>query len=182
MSNTKIKCTKCGEELSIDDILRHDIEDKIKSDWNQKEIENKLENARNKFLKNDKYLLNVKANERSMTHKLAEYLQQEFQEWNVDCEYNKDKEEVKRLYRSDQNNRLIPVNVYPDIIVHKRMMEESNLLVIEAKKSSHSKKSIKEDVEKLSLFMQQFNYKYAVQLTFNITKKNIKYDFIVDKK
>ena len=37
------------------------------------------------------------ANERSLTHKLAEYLQCEFPDWHVDCEYNRHGLDVKRL-------------------------------------------------------------------------------------
>ncbi len=44
----------------------------------------------------DKALLAVSANERSITHKLAEYLQTAFPEYNVDCEYNRDGDDPKR--------------------------------------------------------------------------------------
>ena len=39
--------------------------------------------------RHDRELLDVDANERSITHKLAEHLQREFPEWHVDCEYNR---------------------------------------------------------------------------------------------
>ena len=39
--------------------------------------------------RHDRELLAVDANERSITHKLAEHLQREFPEWHVDCEYNR---------------------------------------------------------------------------------------------
>ena len=42
---------------------------------NQQEIKNILNVAKNRFLKNDDYLLSVEANERSITHKFAEHLQ-----------------------------------------------------------------------------------------------------------
>lgn len=53
------------------------------------EIENKLEKSLKRLLKDDFFLLESDAHERSITHKLAEYLQDEFEEWNVDCEYNR---------------------------------------------------------------------------------------------
>ena len=49
------------------------------------------------LLANDGYLLLNDANERSITHKLAEYIQLLMQGWNVDCEYNKHGKNVKRL-------------------------------------------------------------------------------------
>ena len=42
-----------------------------------------------KLRKLDKDLLDINVNERTITHKLAEYLQKHFPEFNVDCEYNR---------------------------------------------------------------------------------------------
>ncbi len=50
-----------------------------------------------RFLKEDSYLSDVNANERSQTHKIAEYLQQILPEYNVDCEYNKNLRQEKTL-------------------------------------------------------------------------------------
>jgi hypothetical protein len=92
------------------------------------------------LLAEDQYLLVNDVNERSITHKLADYLQREFPDTNVDCEYNKNHDDTKRLrlppktdIRSDD---LDAHTVFPDIIVHKRNTDE-NLLVIEVKKSTN---------------------------------------------
>jgi hypothetical protein len=70
-------------------------------------------------------------NERSITHHLAIYLQQEFDCWNVDVEYNRDDHDIKRL----RDLRDVPSDaVYPDIIVHRRGTNYDNFLVIEVKK------------------------------------------------
>ena len=50
-----------------------------------------------KFLKKDSYLSDVYANERSQTHKIAEYLQQILPGYNVDCEYNRKLRQEKTL-------------------------------------------------------------------------------------
>ena len=47
------------------------------------------------LIKNDFYLLEIGTNERSVAHKLAEYLQQEFPNRHVDCEYNRHGERIK---------------------------------------------------------------------------------------
>ena len=67
---------------------------------NNKEISEKIKNAYRKFLKNDSYLLKVGANERSITHRLAIYLEDEFPDYNVDCDYNKKKvsKKVRFIY------------------------------------------------------------------------------------
>ena len=54
-----------------------------------------------KFLKEDSYLSDVDANERSQTHKIAEYLQQILPEYNVDCEYNRNLRQEKTLNFSE---------------------------------------------------------------------------------
>lgn len=49
----------------------------------------------------DRHLLSHDLNERTIAHKLALYLQEEFQEYNVDCEYNRNIDEMnkqKRIY------------------------------------------------------------------------------------
>ena len=45
----------------------------------------------------DHDLLGIDANERSITFRFAMYLQQCFPGWTVDCEYNRDSIEPKRL-------------------------------------------------------------------------------------
>ena len=122
-------------------------------------------------------LLEIDANERTMTHKLAEYLQQEFQEWDVDCEYNRKMKGLKKLPRPPNNFSGLDFwhdtdakTIFPDIIVHKRMSDE-NLLVIEAKKSSSV---IKEDWDqaKLRAFKEQpYNYRTAFFVRFRVGKK-----------
>lgn len=61
------------------------------------EIRRKLRIATEIFLERDRHLLTVKANERSITHKLAIYLEPLFPDWDVDCEYNRDGKNSKRV-------------------------------------------------------------------------------------
>lgn len=104
--------------------------------------------------RHDRELLDVDANERSITHKLAEHLQREFPEWHVDCEYNRRRRESKRLEAK---------TVFPDIIVHRRRTDE-NLLVMEVKKDSGRDDS--GDVKKLKQFTKdpKYRYKYGLLL------------------
>lgn len=97
-----------------------------------------LNSAYRRLLAEDRLLLELDANERSMTHKLAEHLQVELPEWDVDCEYNRDGVDPKRLAgliveaRTDDDQGR---TVFPDIVVHHRNTTD-NLAVIEAKKST----------------------------------------------
>src|SRR5450756_2575994 len=95
------------------------------------QVEASVSEAVNFLIKNDAFLLEYAANERSITHKLAEYLQQRFLSYNVDCEYNRHGVDVKRL--SHECNQENNGRVYPDIVVHLRGNDNHNVLVIEAK-------------------------------------------------
>lgn len=129
-------------------------------------IESLVGTAIDRLLANDGDLLRNDVNERSITHRLASYLQELFPEWNVDCEYNRHHDQTKKLvkYRrriakvTDTNG----ISVFPDVIVHKRMTD-SNLLVIEVKKSTNNDPD-KFDLEKLAAFKEELHYQHALFL------------------
>ena len=123
------------------------------------EVKKRLENAICLLYTKDKYLLEVKINERSITHRLGLYLQDAFKDWDVDCEYNRYGDDPKRLPLGSSNRK---DSVYPDIIVHKRGVQESNLLAIEAKKMGNNDKEL--DLKKLRRYRQELGYAYAVLL------------------
>lgn len=133
--------------------------------FNKENINEKLKQAVNSLIEHDGYLLRKDVNERSITHRLAMYLQDLFNEWDVDCEYNRNFEYVKTLQLP---KRLIDWDdtdartVYPDIIIHHRGTEE-NLLVIEIKKTTSTERS-NLDKRKLSAFKDELGYHYAVAL------------------
>lgn len=128
-------------------------------------LESKVEKAIMLLLKNDLFLLEIKAHERSVAHKLAEYLQQEFLEYHVDCEYNRCGSNIKRI----KKNR-----VYPDIIIHKRGNDSgNNLLAIEMKTKKANKKKLDKDCEKLKNFTSlsgKFKYQFGLFLKFDCKK------------
>jgi hypothetical protein len=141
----------------------------MKSPWpiefyeiSDEEIKKKVEVCIRQLFKNDYQLLENDAHERSISHKLAEYLQQQFPDWHVDCEYNKHYIKIKKL-----NNKI----VYPDIIVHIRNTD-LNLLVIELKCSD---KDYEHDIEKLKRFTDQNGkFKYQLGLFLKIVNSEIK--------
>ena len=137
----------------------------------------------------DKIILDINVNERTITHKLAEYLQQHLPEFNVDCEYNRYEDYQKRIrnvkdrardmsnLNSNELAELIWENkdadtIYPDIIVHKRRSQENNILVIEVKKSSNldtgefDKKKIEE------LMNRPYNYNFGLFLRIDLDGEN----------
>lgn len=124
------------------------------------------------LVKNDLYLFQVWRNwewinERSLTHRLAVYLDILFPEWNIDCEYNKLWDDPKRIHipcEYEENwstDNLEWKTVYPDIIIHKRWWnwKENNLIVIEAKKDINNKWRDK-DICKLNAYKNDLHYWY----------------------
>jgi hypothetical protein len=150
----------------------------------------KLDSAVRQVLDRDRYLLEKDINEPAISHRLAVYLEAEFEGFNVDCEYNGNvdadsgrkyihflKTRAKQLGLIDTNaieQELVYRSVFPDIIVHKRGQNGSgnNLLVIEVKKSSNRKRG-DWDAEKLSRFTSsehenRFDYDYGAFVRFTV--------------
>lgn len=153
---------------------------------NKNEIENMLNIARQHFLENDAFLLTAEVNERSITHKFAEYLRDIFGcNWHIDCEYNrygtdskKIIEEIEQIVgKETTTSETKTKTVFPDIIIHKRGSNGPNLLVIEAKKNATKTESNK-DKKKLLKIKQQYGYTFAVFLNFKTIEKDIVVEFI----
>ncbi|MGE5370716.1 MAG: hypothetical protein ACM3QZ_01895 [Solirubrobacterales bacterium] len=130
----------------------------------QSVVEEKVEKALKMLIERDGYLLQKDSSERSITHRLAIYLEPEFEGWNVDCEYNRNGGDKKVLDALKANGNRNGRTVLPDIIIHKRGTKQ-NLLVIEAKKNDPHDAF---DLEKLAYFKKQENIKYKYALYINI--------------
>jgi hypothetical protein len=154
------------------------------------EITQRFEQALDDFIATDVDLLRFNADERAISHKLAEHIGKHFPEWNIDCEYNRiGKDQQKKLlhYSHDrfveakragmipdfittfnelQNSRYA-VPVYPDIIVHQRGDRTTNLLIVEVKKSSNPDVMLGWDQWKIQFFRANLNYQVGVFISFN---------------
>ena len=133
-------------------------------------IEEKVKIALQILVKKDVYLLENGVHERSITHKFAEYLQIQFPDLNVDCEYNK-KGELPGI-----STKKIPIDekecsVFPDIIIHQRHTK-NNVLIIEIKKKI-SNKTKEWDIEKLQFFTKSEDYHYLFGLFIEFDGSNI---------
>lgn len=113
-----------------------------------------MANAIECLLVNDRFLLENDLNERTITHWLAIYLQEAFPGWNVDCEYNRNHYDPKRINiqaRASRTDNTQGSTVFPDIIVHERN-SDNNLLVIDVTKSTNPTNN-NEDLEKLTEYI-----------------------------
>ncbi|MBE0337119.1 hypothetical protein [Paenibacillus sp. 23TSA30-6] len=121
------------------------------------DIKQRVDRAISNLFEHDQYLLSHDLHEGTITHKLAVYLQEEFNEYDVDFEYNrnvdeeskkkmiyfleKECEEIKREFTKDitvDSIEYMGLSTFPDIIIHKRGENISNHLVIEIKKSTNN--------------------------------------------
>ena len=106
----------------------------------------------------------IDISELSISHRLGIYLQILFNEFDVDCEYNRHLNQIKTV-----NLRW----VRPDIVIHKRKEDTNNLLAIEIKTKSDSEK-IQKDIDKLIVLTNKgregqeylFGYDYGLLLLF----------------
>lgn len=106
------------------------------------------------------HLLDVGSSELSIAHKFAEALQRRFapEYWSVDCEYNRNAQDVKRISRKSIGRR--GAIVRPDVIIHNRGGED-NLAAIEIKKTSCPLDDIELDKLKLLAFKKELGYRNA---------------------
>jgi hypothetical protein len=138
------------------------------------EIEIKMDAAISRLLEEDKFLLQNDLNERTITHRLAMYLQDLFPDWNVDCEYNRHHDKPKRLHflvGNTQRDDTQASTVFPDIIVHHRNTDE-NLLVVEIKKSTNPL-PMDDDLAKLIAFREELYYRYALFIRITTGQDNV---------
>ena len=122
-----------------------------------------LERAKTRVEAEDRHLLEVDVSERCIAARLAIYLREYFWDFDVDVEYNRNGRDVKRLQnvvRDCPRDRDDGQSVLPDVVVHRRGLCDSNLLVIEMKKVSR-KSGIDRDRRRIKAFRKQLQYKFG---------------------
>ncbi len=134
-------------------------------------IKQKVNGALKKLKEIDHVLLEINVNERTISHKFAEYLQNEFADFSVDCEYNRhlDMKKILDVPKDPINwDDVESKTIFPDIIVHQRTNDKGNLLVIEMKKSSN-RVDRQFDMSKIqAMMMTPFNYQFGLFIAINV--------------
>lgn len=141
-----------------------------------------IENAISNLLAGEIDTLRRGLNELNVSTHLAFYLKPIFLQHDVDPEYNGDIDKPndrkaldiarKRIIEVGKNpNQNDNYKLSPDIIIHKRGTNESNLVVIEVKKDIHSKNLKDFDLIKLEHLTidyldNHYNYKIGIAIVF----------------
>lgn len=134
---------------------------------NLEELERTVRTALGRLRAQDLFLIRANANERTISHKLAEHLQKEFATLKVDCEYNRHGNEIKWLEVPTSNiswDDTEAKTVFPDIIVHQRNNDNHNLLVIEVKKSSNARNSQFDENKLIAFTKEPYCYSFGLFL------------------
>ena len=99
---------------------------------------NKVVTALAEFYAQETFLFAKDLGERTLTHRLAVYLEKQFPGWQVDCDYDRLGERTLRLPHGTIVSTDDPIgkSIYPDIVVHQREIP-NNLLAIEVRKASN---------------------------------------------
>ena len=150
-----------------------------------KELIDIFEKAKNEFLEKEKTIIKNDTNERTLTQRLAFYLELQlrknikYNNYSVDYEYNRKEEDIKRLKFGKNTDKK---EIYPDIIVHQRKIK-NNLIAIEMKKTTSRNTDKIKDIEKLKALTDEKNgYCYVLGIYFelDITDNNNIINFFVD--
>jgi hypothetical protein len=168
------------------------VQKKDSWDFTRDEIEKILIECIDELFLRDSPLLQNDVAERAITHKLAEYLQHRITNYHVDCEYNRNfergsyepkeievlKQRTRRYRQQEINNEdeYHTVSTYPDIIVHRRLTNAHNLLIVEVKKQNST---VPKEVDhaKLKAFTENnthnsYSYRYGVFILFETGNDN----------
>jgi hypothetical protein len=109
----------------------------------------------------DSDLISFNSSEWSIVHRLAVYLENEIEDWNIDCEYNRQGlSDIPKV--NDENCK-----IRPDIILHHRGKVEliHNLLAIEVKKNDTDEDFSKVcEYTKLPNRIRKFQYQYGLSI------------------
>ena len=144
-------------------------------DWSRGEVEEAITSALELLDIDDSDLLEYDSSERSITHRLAVYLERIFVGLKVDCEYNRRGINglPKRVYMNKDKYHLENLGidsadtVLPDIVIHSRGIDSENLLVIEVKKDK-GKVDLEghlRDKDKLAAYKREMSYQFAFFIT-----------------
>src|SRR5262245_37312610 len=97
---------------------------------------NKVVLALAEFYARESFLLERDVGDRALTNRLAVQLEQQFQGWEFDCEFDRLGDRTLRLPRGSivSTDDHLAKSIYPDIVVHRRAIP-NNLLAVEFRKS-----------------------------------------------
>ncbi|MCO1335000.1 hypothetical protein MO867_11705 [Microbulbifer sp. OS29] len=95
------------------------------------------------FIQEQSDALQNNISEQAISHQLATKLTPYFPGWTIDCKYDREGNDIKKLmYAISPKGHIFQREVVPDVIIHRRITTE-NLLAIEVKNPPIEKQASK---------------------------------------
>lgn len=135
---------------------------------------NKVITALREFYAHEAFLLEKDLGERTLTHRLAVYVEKQFPGWQVDCNYDRLGERTLRLPHGSivSTDDHLSKSIYPDVVVHQREIP-NNLLAIEVRKDSNHQ-PLEHDRHKLqALTDPHVWFAYWIGVLVTLARKNV---------
>jgi len=135
---------------------------------------NKLVAALQEFYAQEAFLLEKDLGERTLTHRLAVYLEKQYPGWQVDCDYNRLGERTLRLPHGTivSTDDTLGKSIFPDIVVHQRAIP-NNLLAVEVRKASNHQ-PIEHDQQKLRAMTDpHIWFAYWIGVLLTLSRKSV---------
>lgn len=128
-------------------------------------IKSKISHCIDRIYNEDGDLFGRKNYEVTVSCKLSQYLFLEFQKYDVDCEYDKHKNIKKKARINGEDKK-----IRPDILIHKRGNDDSNIVAIEVKKKNNPNRREYDFAKLKSLTSQTGDYKYKLGVFIDFAK------------
>lgn len=134
----------------------------------------KVVTALTEFYGSETWLFEHDLGERTLTHRLAVYLEQQFPGWKVDCDYDRLGERTLRLPRGSivSTDDHLAKSIYPDIVVHQREIPK-NLLAIEVRKASNHQLPEHDHQKVRALTDPHLWFAYGIGIYLVLDKKSV---------
>ena len=141
---------------------------------------NKVVAALQEFYARETFLFEKDLGERTLTHRLAVYIEKQFSGWEVDCDYNRLGERRLRLPHGTivSTDDELGKSVYPDIVVHQREIP-NNLLAIEVRKTSNHQPPEHDRHKLRALTDPHLWFAYGIGIYLVLGKKSVVSDVYV---
>ncbi len=118
------------------------------------------------FYRRDRRLFDLNADEWTIAHRLAVYLEQEISGWHVDCEYNTQARRGNTKTNASTGRRT--QRTRPDIILHHRgnLLRRHNLLIVEIKRSEVADDAKVNEATRPPVGKRRYQYQFGLALSF----------------
>jgi hypothetical protein len=140
----------------------------------------KVVSAIREFYAREGYLFEKDLGERTLTHRLAVYIERQFPGWEVDCDYDRLGERTLRMPKATivSTDDHLGKSIYPDIVVHRRAVPD-NLLVVEVRKATNHQPPDHDQHKLCALTDPYLWFAYGIGVCLTLAKESVTSDVYV---